>query len=73
MELFQRLTTVSKLNRQPIEQFAVGRLSTHATKIVARRDQPLAEMILPNSIDNRSPYQRMLALRQPPRQIGTPL
>src|SRR4051812_9700303 len=57
-----------ELVRQPIEQLGMRRRLTHRAEIVARRDDSLAEMMLPKAVDNNSRGERMIGQRQPAGQ-----
>src|SRR6056297_1684049 len=68
VQLFKRLTVIAKLRRQPIEQFGVRRQLSHSAKVVRRVDKPAAEVIAPNSVNNRAPSERMIPPGQPLRK-----
>ena len=42
---------------------------TLASEIVRSRDQPLSEQVLPDPIDSNTSRQRILLVKQPPREI----
>ena len=65
MQLLDRLAVVSKLRSEPVEQLGVGGLCAHAAEIVWCRDDPGAEVVLPNAVDDRSPRERMIFFCQP--------
>ena len=65
MQLLDRLAAVSKLRSEPVEQLGVGGLCAHAAEIVWCRDDPGAEVVLPNAVDDRSPRERMIFFCQP--------
>ena len=49
------------------------RLSAHAAEVVRRGDNAAAKVIVPNSIHNRPPNQRVIRSGQPFCQLRAPL
>ena len=62
---FDMPTIGHELRGQPIQQLRMRRVSPHRAKIVRRRHNALAEMILPQPIDNHPRRQRVIVTRQP--------
>ena len=73
VQRLERLTAIAELGGQPVEQFRMRRQPAHAPEIIRRLDQTSTEVILPDSIDGRTPGQRIVASRQPLREGGAAL
>ena len=60
-----RLAAGANLGGEPVEQFRVRRLCAHAAEVVWGCDDPGAEMVLPNTVDDGTPRERVIFFRQP--------
>ena len=59
MQLLDRPVVVHEPVRQPIEQFWVRGPGAHRAKVVGRRHDPFAEMLLPDSVDDDAGRERV--------------
>src|SRR5437660_1353210 len=57
---------------QPIEQFGMARQAAHMPEVVRRFHNPPAEMVLPNTIYDRTPGQQIMTPGEPMSQGGPP-
>ena len=64
-------TAGDQFGGQPIEQFLMRGVSAHRAEIVRRGHDALAEVILPQAIDDHPRRQRMIGPRQPIGQRRT--
>ena len=65
MQILERLTILQEVARQPVEQFRMAGLLAHAAEVVRRIHNRATEVILPDSIHDRTPGQRMIVLSDP--------
>src|SRR5262245_10130135 len=70
VQTLQRLAVIPEFDCQPIEQLGMRRQLAHAAEVVWRLNDPAAEMILPNAIDDTPPRERIAAIGQPFGQRG---
>ncbi len=54
-----------EFGRQPIEQFRVRRQRAHVAEIAGRFDDPLAEMIVPDAVNDGAPCKRVARIGDP--------
>src|SRR5580700_7603931 len=57
-------------DRKPIEQFGMGRSSSHLSEIAWSITYAAAEVVVPNPIDDAAPGERVIAVRQPIGERG---
>ena len=66
MELLQGpARVVAEPNGQPVQQLRMRGPATHLAEVVWRLHQATAEMILPHTVHDRTPGQRIVRVRQP--------
>ena len=49
----------TQLGGQPVEQLGMARLSPHGAEVIGRLDDPFAEMMLPEPVDQHARQQRI--------------
>ena len=59
-------------SRQVIEQLGMGRPRSGQPKIIDRADDPLAEQLLPDAIDNDPRRERIVVVSDPVSQLAPP-
>lgn len=57
MQGSQRLSAISKLHGQPLEEFRMSRACAHMSKVVGGIDESASKMLLPDPVDDRTPCQ----------------
>src|SRR6187200_3298631 len=61
---------VAEPDCQPVEQFGMRGLRAHASEVTRRIHETYAEVILPDTIHNRSPSQDVGPIGDPVRESG---
>src|SRR5262245_37955043 len=69
--MFYAPSAFDELDRQPIEQRGMRRLLAARTEIFRRRDQPRADILLPDAVDDHARRQRIVFVHDPFRQTQT--
>ena len=64
MQFFQAPAAFHEFDRQPVEQFRMRRLFTQPPEIARRADDPPAEVVHPDPVDQDARDKRMLATGQ---------
>ena len=64
---------VAELGGEPVEQLRVRRQRAHPAEVVRRLDDPPAEVVVPDAVDDRPPRQRVPLVDDPLRQRGAAL
>ena len=54
-----------ELGGEPVEQFGMRRVAAHRAEVVRRGDDALAEVVLPESIDDDAGRERVIGTREP--------
>ena len=62
MDLLERPARVNQTVCEPIEKLWVSRSVPHSAKIVGSSDEPAAEMVLPDPVDDHSCGQRVCGI-----------
>ena len=70
MQCLERLAVVAQLDGQPVEQLGMRRQGAVAAEVVGRVDDPAAEVIVPDAIDDRPPGEHVLRAGEPVGQGG---
>ena len=68
VEALERAAAVAEFRRQPVEQVGVRGRGTHASEVTRRRDDAPAEVILPDTVDDRPPGERVVGAGDPAGQ-----
>src|SRR5215468_5766445 len=66
--MFYAPAAFDELDRQPVEQFGMGRALTSRAEVFRRRYQSSAEILLPDAIDDDARGQRVVSVDDPFRQ-----
>src|SRR5499426_1930560 len=66
--MFYAPPTFDELDRQPVEQFGMGRGLASRAEIFGRRYQSLSEILLPDAIDDDAGGQGVISVDDPFRQ-----
>ena len=69
---FERSTAFQKGRCEPIEQFRVGRFSSHVPELVGRIDDPPTEVVVPDAIHDRTPCEDVVRIGEPAGQRSSP-
>src|SRR5262245_9459090 len=63
--MFYAPAAFDELNRQPVEQFGMRRRFASRAEIFGGRYQPLAEILLPDAVNNDAGSQRIVPVHDP--------
>ena len=73
VQLLDRLPVVAELCRQPVEQLRVGRSGSHLAEVVWRRHDAVAEVVLPDAVDDGTPCERVIRFCEPAGEGDAPV
>ena len=68
MHPFDRPTVFDEVGRQEVEQLRMSRLGAFGAEVVRVGGDPVAEVVLPNAIDDAASRQRVLRVGDPAGQ-----